>query len=89
MALREGEGRLVAVGNSPKQVIENQLDNAGIAELFDGCYSAEQVGALKPAPAPYRFVLGAEDVPPERAVMVAAAQLAEPGPRRHAPGSCR
>jgi 2-haloalkanoic acid dehalogenase type II len=49
-ALRESGQRLVALGNSPKQVIESQLAHAGVAGLFDGAYSAEQAGALKPAP---------------------------------------
>ncbi len=33
-----------------------QLSNAGLADLFDGIHSADEVRALKPAPAPYLMV---------------------------------
>jgi len=71
-ALRERGHRLVALGNSPPAVIEAQLTGAGLAPRFDGWYSVEQAGMLKPGPAPYRFVLQTEQVEPGQAVMVAA-----------------
>ena len=37
-------------------VARAQLSNAGLAELFEGIYSADEVRALKPAPAPYLMV---------------------------------
>lgn len=71
-SLRSSGERLIAFGNSPRPVIESQLGNAGLADAFDGWYSAADAGALKPARAAYRYVLGAEDAAPEAAVMVAA-----------------
>jgi 2-haloacid dehalogenase len=71
-ALRARGHRLVALGNSPPAVIEAQLTGAGLAPAFDGWYSAEQTGSLKPGPAAYRHVLRTEQVEPAQAVMVAA-----------------
>ncbi|MFI1994888.1 haloacid dehalogenase type II [Actinoplanes sp. NPDC020271] len=70
--LRQDGHRLVALANSPQVVVDAQLANAGIAELFDAVYSAEQVRALKPSPAAYQLVLQAEGVAAGDAVMVAA-----------------
>jgi len=39
--------------NSPPDVAQAQLRNAGIAELFDEVISADEVKRLKPAPEPY------------------------------------
>ena len=71
-AVREAGHRLVALGNSPLATVTAQLTNAGVGDLFDGFYSAEQAQALKPAPGPYRFVLEAESVSPDEAVLVAS-----------------
>ncbi|GAA0220626.1 haloacid dehalogenase type II [Cryptosporangium japonicum] len=71
-ALRAAGHRLVALGNSPKAVIDAQLGHSGLEASFDAAYSADQVGALKPSAAPYRFVLEQERVEPSAAVMVAA-----------------
>jgi 2-haloacid dehalogenase len=71
-ALRERGHRLVALANSPQAVVQAQLDHAKLATLMDAVYSAEGARALKPAAAPYRLVLTAENVAPDQAVMVAA-----------------
>ncbi len=71
-ALRDRGHRLVALGNSPRAVIDAQLENSGLALLLDAAYSAEQAQLLKPAGAPYRMVLEAEGTAPGDAVMVAA-----------------
>ncbi|GAA0242725.1 HAD family hydrolase [Cryptosporangium japonicum] len=72
IALRAAGHRLVALGNSPKAVVDAQLAHARLAPSFDAVYSAEQAGALKPSAAPYRLVLEREGVAPSEAVMVAA-----------------
>lgn len=69
--LREAGLRLVALGNSPLATIERQLEHAGLAGGFDRILSAEQVGALKPAAAPYRQVVDAYRIDPAEAVMIA------------------
>jgi 2-haloacid dehalogenase len=48
--------RLTALTNSVLEVARAQLSNAGLADRFDGIFSADEVRALKPAPAPYRMV---------------------------------
>jgi 2-haloacid dehalogenase len=64
--------RLVALTNSPLATVRAQLAHAELADLFDDIFSAEQVGALKPAPAAYRLVTDALGVDPADAVLVAA-----------------
>ncbi|MGA9856552.1 MAG: haloacid dehalogenase type II [Solirubrobacteraceae bacterium] len=54
--LAAGGLQLVALTNSVQDVAEDQLRNAGIDTHFDSILSADTVGALKPAPAPYRAV---------------------------------
>lgn len=54
--LRASGVTIVALVNSLLSVGEAQLQNAGIRGLFDGVVSADEVRALKPAPAPYRLV---------------------------------
>ena len=71
-SLRERGHRVVALGNSPRAVVDAQLENSGLALLLDAAYSAGDAQALKPAAAAYRMVLDAEQAAPDQAVMVAA-----------------
>ena len=48
--------RLTALTNSTLQVAQAQLGNAGISDMFDSIFSADEVKRLKPAPEPYRMV---------------------------------
>ena len=68
--LRKAGHDVVALTNSPLATAEAQLQNSGLAKLFDRIFSAEQAGRLKPAPEPYRQVLDA--YPGKPAVMIAA-----------------
>jgi 2-haloacid dehalogenase len=70
--LREAGFAVVALTNSVLEVAQDQLRNSGLAPLFDGVYSADQVGRLKPAPEPYRFVVESRQVAPADAVLIAA-----------------
>jgi 2-haloacid dehalogenase len=54
--LRQSSLKVVALVNSLHSVGEAQLTNAGIRDLFDDVITADYVGALKPAPAPYHAV---------------------------------
>jgi 2-haloacid dehalogenase len=47
--------RLAALTNSTAQVANAQLNNAGLADLFEQILSADSVQRLKPAPEPYRM----------------------------------
>jgi 2-haloacid dehalogenase len=54
--LHDAGFRMVALTNSPLDVARDQLSNSGIASSFDDVVSADEVQALKPAPAPYRLI---------------------------------
>jgi 2-haloacid dehalogenase len=54
--LRDAGYSLTALTNSPRDVAEAQLTNAGIRGAFDQVLSADHVRRLKPAPEPYRLV---------------------------------
>jgi 2-haloacid dehalogenase len=54
--LRRAGFRTVTLTNSPPAVVELQLKNAGLAELFERSFSVDAVKRFKPAPEPYRHV---------------------------------
>lgn len=70
--LREAGWRLAALTNSVLDVAKDQLSNAGIANVFEAIFSADEVRALKPAPAPYRMVADSCGVEIGELCMVAA-----------------
>ncbi len=71
-ALRVAGFTMPALTNSPLDVAQDQLRNAGIADRFDAVLSADQVRALKPRPEPYRLVARTFDVPIGDVRLVAA-----------------
>ena len=92
--LREAPLRVAALTNSTLPVAEAQLSSAGLRDHFDAVLSADDVRALKPAPAPYlavakRFAVAigevrlvaahSWDVSGARAVGAKAAFVARPG----------
>ena len=54
--LRAAGFRLTALTNSVLEVATAQLTHAGLIDLFEAVFSADEVRALKPAPLPYRMV---------------------------------
>ena len=54
-SLRAAGFRLAALTNSTEEVERAQLQNAGLADLFEVALSADTVKRLKPAPEPYRM----------------------------------
>jgi len=70
--LRDAGLRLAALTNSPPQVAEAQLTNAGLRDLFEQALSADRVRRLKPAPAPYRMAADKLGVPIGQIRLVAA-----------------
>jgi 2-haloacid dehalogenase len=64
--------RMAALTNSPLDVAEDQLTNAGLRDLFDTVISADSVRRLKPAPEPYLAVAEHFGVPPGSIRLVAA-----------------
>ena len=71
-AVRDAGFRLTALTNSVLAVAEDQLANAGLRDLFEAVYSADEVRALKPAPQPYRLVAERSGVPTGDVRLVAA-----------------
>lgn len=69
--LRDAGFRLVTLTNSGAQTQRQQLDNAGIADLFERQFSVEAVKAFKPARATYNHVADALEVPTTALTMIA------------------
>jgi 2-haloacid dehalogenase len=70
--LREAGFRLTALTNSVLDAATAQLTHAGLIELFEEVFSADEVQALKPAPAPYRMVAQRCDVEIADVCLIAA-----------------
>lgn len=70
--LRAAGFGVVTLTNSTAGVAEAQVRNAGLRDLLDAVFSADEAGMLKPAPEPYRHVLARMGTSPEETVMVAA-----------------
>jgi 2-haloacid dehalogenase len=51
--LRGAGFKMATLTNSPADVAESQLENAGLRDLFDQAISADEVKHLKPGPEPY------------------------------------
>jgi 2-haloacid dehalogenase len=70
--LRNNDMRVIAVSNSSTEMIKEQLTNAGIMDLFDSYYSADNVEKYKPFNNIYHFAAKQEGLQLENIVMVAA-----------------
>ena len=70
--LRETGFRLATLTNSTQEVAEAQIENTGLADRFEQILSADTAKRLKPAPAPYRMVARALEIP-ERGMRLVAA----------------
>jgi 2-haloacid dehalogenase len=70
--LRDGGYRLATLTNSTAAVAQVQLENAGLAELFEHILSADSARRLKPAPEPYRMAAAELGVEAGRMRLVAA-----------------
>ncbi len=64
--------RQVTLTNSPLAVATAQIENAGLAALFDAVLSADEVRQLKPGPRPYRLVAERMGVEISEVTLVAA-----------------
>jgi 2-haloacid dehalogenase len=64
--------RLATLTNSPPEVAEQQLTNAGLRDYFEAAFSVDSVRRYKPAPEPYRMAADRLGVPVEQVRMVAA-----------------
>ena len=64
--------RMAALTNSTLEVAEAQLTNAGLYDLFERVFSADQVKRLKPAPEPYRMAAQELGIETHQMRMVAA-----------------
>jgi 2-haloacid dehalogenase len=62
---------VVTLTNSTAEVAEDQLRNAGLRDLIQAVYSADEVRMLKPAPEPYHHVLDSQHAIAADAILVA------------------
>ncbi len=69
--LRQNNIRTIAVSNSSLAMIQEQLTNAGIIDLFHTYYSVDSVKKYKPFKDIYLYAAGEEKIAPEEVVMVA------------------
>lgn len=53
--LRDAGFRLAALSNGTPEVLNHQLDHAGLRDAFEAILSADAARRLKPAPEPYRM----------------------------------
>ena len=70
--LHDNPLNMIVLTNSVPPVAEEQLQQAGLQDLFDAAISADTVGRLKPAPEPYRAVGVHFGVPTAEVRLVAA-----------------
>jgi 2-haloacid dehalogenase len=70
--LRNAGFGVVALTNSTAEVAEDQVRNAGLRDLIQDVYSADEVRILKPAPEPYRHVLDSQHATPADTALIAA-----------------
>ncbi|HET6257754.1 MAG TPA: haloacid dehalogenase type II [Pseudonocardia sp.] len=71
-ALRAAGLRLVTLSNGAASVADQLLSRAGLREEFEALLSVEQIGAWKPAPAPYAYAASTCGVDPGEMLLVAA-----------------
>ena len=71
-ALRDAGFRQVTLTNSPLDVVRDQLEFAGLSDLFDDVLSADEVKELKPGPKPYRLAADRSGVEISAVRLVAA-----------------
>lgn len=70
--LRRAGFRLATLTNSTAEIGEAQLSAAGLRDLFEQAFSADEAGRLKPAPEPYLLAAQRLGVAPSGMLMVAA-----------------
>lgn len=58
--LKEAGWTLIALTNSGQAMVDGQVENSGMAHLFDHVLSVESVQTYKPAAAPYEFAISSE-----------------------------
>ncbi|QLE00352.1 haloacid dehalogenase type II [Galbibacter sp. BG1] len=69
--LKNNDFRLIAVSNSSKEMMQEQLSNANIIDLFNAYYSVDRVEKYKPFEDVYLATADKEGLKPPEIVMVA------------------
>jgi 2-haloacid dehalogenase len=70
--LRDADFRLATLTNNTQEVVDAQLENAGLTDFFERRLTADAAGRLKPAPEPYRLAAATLDVEVDEIRLVAA-----------------
>jgi len=63
---------IVALSNGTLEVVNEQLNSAGISQFFERIFSIQNVGKFKPHPSTYKHVLDRMEISSDKALMVAA-----------------
>jgi 2-haloacid dehalogenase len=70
--MRDAGLRLVTLTNSAPAAVQQQLEHAGLASVFERSFSVDAVRRFKPAAEAYRSVADSLEVPVDRLRLVAA-----------------
>lgn len=70
--LKDNDIKVIAVSNSSLEMMEEQLTNAGLIDLFDHYYSVDAVKKYKPFNQIYQYVAKKENISTDHVVMVAS-----------------
>lgn len=69
--LKDHNIKVISVTNSSYKMVEEQLNNSGLIDLFDSYYSVDSVKKYKPFNDIYHYVLNEEKINANETVMVA------------------
>ncbi len=70
--LQQAGFRLAALTNSPPEIAQAQMQNAGLASYFEQTLSVHPTGRFKPAPEPYHYAARQLGIAPVEMRMIAA-----------------
>ena len=63
---------LVVLSNGSLEVVQKQLDHAGLSPFFERIFSVGVTGKFKPDPATYKYVMDQMQIPANKGMMLAA-----------------
>ena len=70
--MKDAGFRMYTLTNSPGQVMESQVKNAGIAQYFDGLLTVDGLNVYKPHPRTYHWAAHQSNVPIQNCMLIAA-----------------
>jgi 2-haloacid dehalogenase len=70
--MKDAGFRMYTLTNSPGPVMEEQVNNAGIARYFDGLLTVDGLNVYKPHPRTYHWAAHQANVPIQKCMLIAA-----------------